>query len=159
MTLQIGDKAPEFTMPTDTDNMISLSDYKGKTLVLYFYPKDDTPGCTKQACSFTENLSQLNALDCNVLGVSKDSITKHEKFKTKYDLNFPLASDENTSTCEDYGVWLEKSMYGKKYMGIERTTFLIDANGIIQHIWNKVKVPNHIEDVLETVQTLNQKAA
>ena len=159
MTLQIGDKAPDFTMPTDDNGSVSLKDYKGQSLILYFYPKDDTSGCTKQACSFTENLSQFNALDCTVLGVSKDSVAKHIKFKAKHDLTFPLASDENGDVCERYGVWGEKSMYGKKYMGIARTTFLIDGNGIIQHIWHKVKVPGHIDAVLEEVKALNKKAA
>ena len=154
MTLQIGDKAPAFTMPVNDTKSVSLSDFKGKPLILYFYPKDDTPGCTKQACSFSENLSQFNKLNIAVLGVSKDSIAKHAKFKAKYNLAFPLASDENTTTCEDYGVWVEKSMYGKKYMGIERTTFLIDGEGVIRHIWDKVKVPGHIEDVLSVLGNL-----
>jgi len=127
--------------------------------VLYFYPKDDTPGCTKQACAFTENLSQFNDLGVDVLGVSKDTIAKHAKFIAKYNLDFPLASDENSMTCEDYGVWKEKNMYGRKYMGIERTTFLIDGNGVIQHIWNKVKVLNHIEDVMDVINNLKEKAA
>jgi peroxiredoxin Q/BCP len=151
MTLQIGDKAPDFKMPADGNKMIGLSDYKGKNLILYFYPKDDTSGCTAQACAFTENLSQFNKLDVSVIGVSKDSVAKHNKFKEKYNLTFPLISDENSTMCEDYGVWLEKSMYGKKYMGIERTTFLIDGNGHIKHIWNKVKVPNHIEDIISVI--------
>lgn len=159
MTLQIGDKAPEFTMPIDEDNMVSLSDYKGQTLVLYFYPKDNTPGCTKQACAFTENLSQFNTLNTAVIGVSKDSLKKHDNFRKKHSLNITLASDENSDVCERYGVWKEKSMYGKKFMGIERATFLIDENGVIQKIWNKVKVPNHIEDVLAEIETLNKKAA
>jgi peroxiredoxin Q/BCP len=159
MTLQIGDNAPEFTMPADDGSDISLSNYKGEMVILYFYPKDDTPGCTKQACAFTENLTAFNDLNCAVIGVSKDPVTKHQKFKAKYDLNFPLASDENTDVCERYGVWTEKSMYGKTYMGIERTTFLIDSDGIIQHIWNKVKVPNHIADVLNVVNQHIKKAA
>lgn len=159
MTLQIGDKAPKFKMPSDGGGTTSLSDYAGQMLILYFYPKDDTSGCTAQACAFTENIAGFNKANCAVLGVSKDSVKKHDKFKAKYDLNFPLASDEGTTTCEDYGVWVEKSMYGRKYMGIERTTFLIDGNGIIQKIWNKVKVDGHIDDVLNTVQTFNKKAA
>ncbi len=154
MSLQIGENAPDFKMPIDDNRSVSLGDYAGQPLILYFYPKDDTPGCTKQACSFTENLSLFNDLNVAVLGVSKDSVTKHAKFKAKYNLNFPLASDENTATCEDYGVWVEKSMYGKKYMGIERMTFLIDGNGVIQHIWRKVKVPNHIDDVLSALRDI-----
>lgn len=148
MTLEIGDKAPDFEIPTDGGGRASLADYKGKNLILYFYPKDDTPGCTKQACGFSENLTQFNAIGANILGVSKDSVAKHVKFKTKYNLSFPLGSDENGHMSEDYGVWVEKSMYGRKYMGIERTTFLIDGNGVVQHIWRKVKVANHIEDVM-----------
>jgi peroxiredoxin Q/BCP len=152
MTLKIGNKAPTFTLPADGGHEISLSDYAGKNVVLYFYPKDDTPGCTKQACGFSENLSQFNDSGTEILGISKDSVAKHDKFKAKYNLTFPLLSDEHTTTCEDYGVWLEKSMYGKKYMGIERTTFLINGDGVITHIWNKVKVTNHIDDVMEKLR-------
>lgn len=159
MTLQIGDKAPNFSMPTDGNGTTSLSDYAGQTLILYFYPKDDTSGCTAQACAFTDNMAGFNAAKCAVLGVSKDTVKKHDAFKAKYNLNFSLASDAETQTCENYGVWVEKSMYGRKYMGIERTTFLIDGNGIIQKIWNKVKVNGHIEDVLATVKNYDSKAA
>ena len=159
MTLQIGDQAPHFKLPNDNNDDVSLKNYSGQKLVLYFYPKDDTPGCTKQACGFTENLSAFNDMNCAIVGVSKDSVAKHVKFKTKHNLNFPLLSDENGTMCEDYGVWKEKSMYGKTYMGIERTTFLIDENGTIQKIWNKVKVKEHTEAVMEAVQNLNQKAA
>lgn len=151
MTLKIGDKAPNFSMPTDNDETVTLSDYNGTMLILYFYPKDDTPGCTKQACGFTESLSKFNGVNCNVLGVSKDGVAKHKKFKEKYNLNFPLASDEGGDVCERYGVYGEKSMYGKKYMGITRTTFLIDEAGIVKHIWHKVKVDGHIDDVLKTI--------
>ena len=158
MTCQIGDKAPDFTMPTDGGGTVSLSDYKGQTLVLYFYPKDDTSGCTKQACGFSDNIALFNKLNCAVLGVSKDSVVKHDKFKEKYNLTFRLASDENGTTCQDYNVWKEKSMYGKKYMGIERTTFLIDDKGIICKIWHKVKVQDHVEDVLKSLEDLNKKA-
>jgi peroxiredoxin Q/BCP len=146
-------------MPIDDNRSVSLSDFSGQPLVLYFYPKDDTPGCTKQACSFSEGLAQFNNVNCAVLGVSKDAVQKHEKFKTKYNLQFPLASDAEGDVCERYGVWVEKSMYGRKYMGIERTTFLIDGEGIIQHIWHKVKVPGHIDEVMATVEELNKKAA
>ena len=155
--LKIGDIAPDFKLPADGGTEISLSDYKGQKAILYFYPKDDTPGCTKQACGFTENLSTLNKINAAVIGASKDSVAKHDKFKAKYDLNFPLVSDENSDICERYGVWKEKSMYGKTYMGIERTTFLIDENGKIEHIWAKVKVPGHIDDVIATIET--KKAA
>lgn len=159
MTLEIGDKVPDFNVPTDSNDHISLSDYRGKTLVLYFYPKDDTSGCTKQACAFRDDLSRFNEMNCCVVGVSKDSVKKHDKFKNKYDLNFPLLSDEGNDICERYGVWKEKSMYGKTYMGIERTTFLIDDNGVIQKIWRKVKVNDHIEDILSTLSAINKKAA
>lgn len=149
MALQIGDKAPEFKIPSDNGD-IALSDYKGKHIIIYFYPKDNTPGCTKQACAFNGRLCQFNDLDISIFGISKDSVTKHQKFKTKYNLGYPLLSDESNDVCEQYGVWVEKNMYGRKYMGIERTTFLIDGQGIIQHIWRKVKVANHIDDVIET---------
>jgi peroxiredoxin Q/BCP len=151
MTLEIGDKAPDFHMPTDNGGEAKLSDYKGQKLVLYFYPKDDTSGCTTQACAFTDNLPDFDKLNCAVLGVSKDSVKKHDKFKEKYNLGFPLASDEEGTTCEDYGVWVEKSMYGKQYLGIERTTFLINEEGFITKIWRKVKVPGHVEEVIEAV--------
>lgn len=150
--LQAGDKAPDFTLPTDGDGEITLSSLKGQKIVLYFYPKDDTPGCTKESCSFNENLSALNKLNVQVIGVSKCSVKKHDKFKAKYDLNFPLASDENSDVCEQYGVFKEKSMYGKTYMGIERSTFLIDENGVIEQAWRKVKVPGHVEAVMEAIK-------
>ena len=146
--LNIGDTAPNFTLPTDSNGEITLSDLQGQKVVLYFYPKDDTPGCTKESCSFNENLSALNKLNTAVIGLSKCSVKKHDKFKAKYNLNFPLASDENGNTCEDYGVWGEKSMFGKKYMGITRSTFLINEQGKIEQIWRKVKVPGHVEDVM-----------
>jgi peroxiredoxin Q/BCP len=151
MVLQIQDMAPDLSLPDDTGNDISLLNYRGKSVVLYFYPKDDTPGCTKQACTFTENLSRFNDLNVDVLGISKDSVQKHQKFKAKHNLNFPLLSDEHDQICEKYGVWKEKKMYGKKYMGIERTTFLINPEGKISYIWNKAKVNNHIEDILNTL--------
>ncbi len=145
--LKIGDPAPDFDLPRDGGTQIKLSDFKGQKLILYFYPKDDTPGCTTQACGFNENLKAFKSLDAAVIGISKCSVKKHDKFVAKYDLNFPLASDDNGDTCELYGVWGEKSMYGKKFMGITRTTFLIDEDGKIAHIWPNVKVKNHIEDV------------
>lgn len=155
--LQIGDKAPLFKLPRDGaedgSDLINLADYKGEKLVLYFYPKDDTPGCTKESCSFNENLSALNKLGVKVIGISKCSVKKHNKFRDKYGLNFPLASDENGTTCEDYGTWVEKSMYGKKYMGIDRSTFLIDEKGKIAQIWRKVKVPGHVEAVMEEINS------
>ncbi len=157
--LNIGDRAPGFSLPADNGETLSLDDFAGKLLIIYFYPKDDTPGCTKEACAFRDNLSALNKLETAVLGVSKDSVQKHEKFRTKHDLNFPLLSDENGTMCEDYGVWVEKNMYGRKYMGIERATFLIGADGTIAHIWRKVKVAGHAEDILEKLDEVRRKAA
>jgi peroxiredoxin Q/BCP len=151
--LQIGDTAPDFTLPTDGSGTITLSALQGQKTVLYFYPKDDTPGCTTQSCSFKGNLSAFNALNTAVIGLSKCSVAKHDKFKAKYGLNFPLASDENSDVCEQYGTWAEKNMYGKKYMGIERSTFLIDEHGKIERIWRKVKVKQHVEAVLELLST------
>ncbi|MEM9468582.1 MAG: thioredoxin-dependent thiol peroxidase [Pseudomonadota bacterium] len=150
--LNIGDIAPDFTLPTDGDGEITLSSLKGEKVIVYFYPKDDTPGCTKESCSFNENLTHLNKLGTQVIGISKCSVKKHDKFKAKYDLKFPLASDENSDVCEQYGVFKEKSMYGKTYMGIERSTFLIDENGTIEQIWRKVKVPGHVDAVMEAIQ-------
>jgi len=150
--LDIGNKAPLFTLPRDTEGELSLNDYSGKKVVLYFYPKDDTPGCTKESCSFNENLTVFNSLNVAVIGISKCSVKKHNKFKDKYDLNFPLVSDEHSDICEQYGVWAEKSMYGKKFMGINRSTFLINEEGKIDHIWRSVKVKNHIQEVLDTLK-------
>ncbi len=152
--LKIGDAAPNFTLPTDGNNEISLSDLKGKNVILYFYPKDDTPGCTTESCAFRDALPDFTKLDAQIIGISKCSVTKHDKFKAKYDLNFPLASDENGSTCENYGTWVEKNMYGRKYMGIERSTFIIDKNGKIAALWRKVKVKEHVETVRQTLETL-----
>ncbi len=157
--LNIGDKAPNFNLPTDGNGKVKLSDFKGQKLVLFFYPKDDTSGCTKEACSFKDNLKTFNKLDVAVVGVSKDSVESHDKFKAKYKLNFPLASDEECKVCDAYGVWVEKSMYGRKYMGIERATFLIDEKGKIEQLWRKVKVPGHVEDILKTLEENNKKAA
>ena len=152
--LAIGDKAPDFTLPGDGGQNIKLSDYKGKNVVLYFYPKDDTPGCTKEACGFRDQISDFEGLDAVVIGASKDSVKRHDKFKDKYDLNFPLVSDEDGTLCEDYGVWVEKNMYGRKYMGIERATYLIDGQGIIRQIWRKVKVKEHVQEVHEALKAL-----
>lgn len=153
-TLTIGDLAPDFTLPDDAGNAVSLSGLKGQKIILYFYPKDDTPGCTTQACDFTTLFPDFKDTGAVILGVSKDSVVKHQKFKEKYNLTFPLLSDEKTQICEAYGVFKEKSMYGKTYMGIERTTFLIDETGHIAHIWPKVSVTNHVKDVLEKLKSL-----
>ena len=156
--LQIGDMAPDFTLPTDGEGEITLSSLNGQKVVVYFYPKDDTSGCTKQACGFKDALPAFEKLSTQIIGISKDSVKKHDKFKAKYELNFPLASDEESDVCERYGVWKEKSMYGKKYMGIERSTFLIDEQGKIQQIWRKVKVPGHIEEVQAAAEDLKAAA-
>lgn len=149
--LKAGDKAPAFSLLDDSGNKVSLSSLKGKKIVLYFYPKDDTSGCTKEACSFRDNIKVFEKNNTVVIGVSKDSIASHQKFKKKYDLPFTLLSDESTDMLSKYGVWKEKSMYGKKYMGIERTTFVIDESGKIKAIFNKVKVDGHIDEVLKSV--------
>jgi peroxiredoxin Q/BCP len=147
----IGSPAPDFTLPGTGGEEISLSSFKGKKVILYFYPKDDTPGCTKESCSFRDNLSALNDLNADVIGISKDSVASHEKFRDKYSLTFPLASDSESNVCERYGVWTKKSMYGKTYMGIERSTFLIDEEGRVEKIWCKVKVEGHTEEVMSAL--------
>ena len=154
MSLEAGDKAPSFNLPTDGGGTISLKDLKGKTVILYFYPKDDTSGCTAEACAFRDVLPDFSKAKAKVVGVSKDPVEKHDKFKEKYDLTFPLASDEDGKVCDAYGTWVEKSMYGRKYMGIERSTFLIDGTGVIRAIWRKVKVPGHVDAVLKAAQEL-----
>lgn len=154
MKLKIGDKAPDFAMPTGNNTIISLSNLSGKCVVLYFYPKDDTPGCTIEANDFNKLKPEFEKMNAVIVGVSKDNLNSHENFKNKYCLNFDLASDNNSDTCEKYGVWAEKSMFGKKYMGIERTTFLIDKQGKIAYIWPKVSVANHAEEVLKQVSKL-----
>ena len=145
--LEIGSTAPDFTMPTDNGGSVSLSALRGKPVILYFYPKDDTSGCTAQACDFRDALPRFGQAGATVIGISKDSVKSHDKFKAKYELPFMLASDEAGHVCEDYGVWQEKSMYGRKYMGIERTTFLVGPDGAIKAIWRKVKVPGHVAEV------------
>jgi thioredoxin-dependent peroxiredoxin len=154
MSLNEGDPAPAFEMPASGNRIVRLSDYAGKPLLLYFYPKADTPGCTKEACAFQEALPQLGHLALDVIGVSKDPMKPIEKFAAKYNLTFPLASDEGGDVTERYGSWAEKSMYGKKYMGIDRSTFLIDKAGKIARIWRKVSVPGHAAEVLKAAQAL-----
>lgn len=149
---EAGDKAPDFKLEVSGRDAVTLKDFAGKQVVLYFYPKDDTPGCTKQAQGFRDLKDEFHKAGAEIIGVSKDSLKKHEKFQEKYDLNFILGSDENSEVCEDYGTWVEKSMYGKKYMGIERATFLIGTDGNISHVWRKVKVPGHVEEVLAAVK-------
>lgn len=152
--LEIGQAAPDFTLPRDGGETLSLSAQRPMTVVLYFYPKDDTPGCTKEAIAFTGLEAAFEAANTRIIGISKDTAAKHDKFITKYDLSIPLVSDTDHDTCEQYGTWVEKNMYGKKYMGIERATFLIDAQGNIAQIWRKVKVPGHAEAVLEAARAL-----
>jgi peroxiredoxin Q/BCP len=154
MSLAEGDAAPDFTMPASGGRTASLAALKGKPFVLYFYPKADTPGCTKEACAFQEALPQLGQLGVEVIGVSKDAMKPIEKFAAKYGLAFPLASDAETQVAEAYGVWVEKAMYGKKYMGMERTTFLVGADGRIAKIWPKVKVEGHAKAVMEAIAAL-----
>jgi len=154
MSTAIGQPAPDFTMPTDGGGTVSLSELRGKKVILYFYPKDDTPGCTKEACGFRDNLGAFNGADAVVIGVSRDSVAKHDAFKSKYELPFTLASDEDGKVCEAYGTWVQKSMYGKTFMGIDRSTFLIDGDGIVRGEWRQVKVPGHVEEVLEAAKGL-----
>ena len=151
---EIADTAPNFHLPRDGGTTVSLSDLAGKTVVVFFYPRDDTSGCTKESIEFSKAQDTFAAAGAVVLGVSKDSVASHERFVAKHDLTVPLLSDENGTMCEDYGVWKEKSMYGKKFMGIERSTFLIDAEGNIAREWRKVKVPGHAEEVLEAARAL-----
>jgi peroxiredoxin Q/BCP len=150
--LEPGDRAPAFDLPDDAGGRVRLSDYTGVKLVLYFYPKDDTPGCTNEAKDFQAALPELEAAGARVLGVSKDSVKRHANFKKKYGLSFPLGSDEAGGMIESYGSWVEKSLYGRQYMGIDRSTFLIDELGRIVRIWRKVRVPGHVAEVLEAVR-------
>ncbi len=154
MSIVEGSKAPEFSLPDDQNNTLSMADFAGKKLVLYFYPKDDTPGCTTESCDFRDNLQNLNKLNVAVLGVSKDSVASHKKFKAKYDLNFPLLSDEKEELCNAYDVMKEKSMYGKKYFGIERSTFLIDETGVVRKVWRGVSVTGHMDEVMAALKEL-----
>jgi thioredoxin-dependent peroxiredoxin len=154
MAVEAGQPAPEFDLPIAGGVRARLADFKGKPLVLYFYPKDDTPGCTKEAQGFAEAYPEFQAAGIEVVGVSKDDAASHEKFKTKYGLPFPLASDESGEVVEAYGSWVEKNRYGRTYMGIDRSTFLIDGEGIVRRVWRKVAVPGHVAEVLEAARTL-----
>lgn len=153
-TINEGDSAPDFSLPGDNGQIVTLSALKGHKIVLYFYPKDDTSGCTKEAIGFSESLEEFTAHGAVIIGMSPDSTAKHDKFKTKHALTITLAADEEKTTLKAYGVWVEKSMYGKKYMGVERSTFMINEEGEIVKIWRKVKVPGHVEAVLEAVKAL-----
>ena len=151
MSIKVNKKAPNFLLLDQNNKEIEL--YKLKSnLILFFYPKDNTPGCTKEAISFSKYKNKINSLNYHIFGISKDSIKKHQGFIEKQKLTIDLLSDENKKTCEEYGVWVEKSMYGRKYFGIERTTFLINKDSIITKIWNKVKVPNHVEEVIKFIE-------
>jgi len=152
MALQVGDTAPDFSMPTDDGSSIWLSALRGKKVVLYFYPKDDTPGCTVEACSFRDNLPDFKGVNAEIIGVSRDDSASHQRFRNKFGLNFTLASDTTGKVTEDYGVWTEKSMYGKTFMGIQRATFLIDEKGKIMHIFPKVSVEGHTAEVLAALK-------
>lgn len=154
--LSIGENAPDITLPTNGGGNFSLADYKGKqNVVVYFYPKDATPGCTTESQNFRDLKEAFAETETLIIGISKDSVASHDKFVTKQALTFSLASDEEGDVCERYGVWVEKNMYGKKYMGIQRATFLIAKDGTLAHIWPKVKVPGHAEEVLEKAKELN----
>ena len=148
-TFEVGSKAPDFSCAADGDRQVSLADYAGKKLVIYFYPKDDTPGCTTEAIEFTAKRDAFAVANTEIVGVSADSVEKHEKFKTKHNLGVTLLSDPDQKMLEAYGVWVEKNMYGRKYMGIERATFLVGEDGKILNIWRKVRVKGHVDDVLE----------
>lgn len=156
-TLKPGDPAPPFDLPTAGGGRVSLAGLKGKRVVLYFYPKDDTPGCTTEALNFTEKAKAFAAAKTAVVGVSRDSVAKHDKFAAKYGLKVQLASDDDGAACEAYGVWVEKTLYGRTYMGVERATFLIDPKGRIAHVWRKVKVAGHVEDVLKEINAPSAK--
>lgn len=156
-TLNEGDPAPDFTLPAD-EGAVTLSDFHGRMVVLYFYPKDDTPGCTKQACAFRDHMDALAGTGVAIIGVSRDSVSRHRKFRDKYGLNFPLASDEDGTVCELYGTWVEKKLYGRTYMGIDRATFLIDEAGVIRRIWRKVKVAGHVDQIRDEIDRLKQAA-
>ena len=154
MSIEPGDKAPDFTMPTDGSGKVTLSELKGKKVVLYFYPKDDTSGCTAEACGFRDSFPDYGKTGAVVVGISKDSVAAHDRFKKKHGLPFMLASDAHSDVCEKYGAWVEKSMYGRKYMGIDRSTFLIDRSGTVRGVWRKVRVPGHVAEVLKAAAAL-----
>ncbi len=153
MALEAGDRAPNFKLESDLGG-VSRAGFKGRSYVVYFYPKDDTPGCTKQALAFSAALKKFEKLGVSVFGVSKDSLESHKKFKTRHKLKIPLGSDPETKMAQDWEVWGEKTLYGRKYMGMERATFLVGADGVIAEAWHKVKVPGHVEVVLEKAKSL-----
>ena len=150
-TLSVGDQAPDFSLNDDTGSKVRLKDFRGKKLVLYFYPKDSTPGCTQEACDFRDNMNRVAATGAAVAGVSADSVESHRRFKEKQELNFPLLSDPDRQALEAYGVWQMKSLYGRSFMGIVRSTFLINEKGVITHVWPKVKVTGHVDEILKAL--------
>lgn len=154
MSIDAGDPLPDFSLPTDGGGTIATADLRGSTTVLYFYPRDDTSGCTKEAQAFRDNSTAFAAAGVRIVGVSPDGVASHDKFKSKHDLNFTLAADADKTLAQAMGVWVEKSMYGRKYMGIERSTFLIDAEGVVRKVWRKVKVTGHAAAVLTAAQAL-----
>jgi peroxiredoxin Q/BCP len=154
MTLDAGSKAPAFSAPADGGGTLSLADLKGRPVVLYFYPKDATSGCTRQAQGFRDAYMRFKKIGAEVIGISKDPIASHDKFKAKEKLPFPLLSDTDGKICAAYGTWTEKSLYGRKYMGIERATFLIDGKGVVRRVWRRVKVPGHVDNVLAAAEAL-----
>ncbi len=154
MAAEVGKKAPAFSMATDGGGKVALKDLKGKKVILYFYPKDDTPGCTTEACGFRDMMPDFSAADAEIIGISKDEPGSHDKFKAKYALPFTLASDPDGKVTEAFGSWVEKLNYGKKYMGIDRSTFLVDQDGILRGIWRKVKVDGHVDKVLAAAKAL-----
>jgi peroxiredoxin Q/BCP len=151
---KVGAKAPDFALPTAGGGSVKLSALKGRNVVVYFYPKDDTPGCTKEACGFNEMLAQFRKVDAEIVGISRDGMKSHDKFAAKYGLKFHLASDEEGKASADYDTWIEKSMYGRKYMGLERSTYLVDKAGIVRAVWRPVSVTGHVEAVLAAVKAL-----
>jgi thioredoxin-dependent peroxiredoxin len=153
MSLEPGDMAPDFTLTSDRGETVRLADLRGERVVLYFYPKDDTPGCTRQACAIRDNWGAFAETGARLFGVSADSVAKHEQFRDKYDLPFPLLADPDHEAIEPFGVWVEKTNYGKKYMGIERSTFLIDADGRVERVWRRVNPDKHLEIMLEALAT------
>ncbi|MBM3487275.1 MAG: thioredoxin-dependent thiol peroxidase [Alphaproteobacteria bacterium] len=158
MKLEIGDKAPEFTLPTDGGGTVSLKTLRGRKVIVYFYPKDDTSGCTAEACGFRDSMPDFRKANAEIIGISKDTVAKHDKFKAKHDLNFTLASDIDGGVVEAYGVWVKKRMFDRHYMGIERSTFLIDEKGVLRAIWRKVNLAEHVAEVLAAAKRLKPGA-
>ncbi|MBF0354636.1 MAG: peroxiredoxin [Alphaproteobacteria bacterium] len=154
MTVDIGLPAPDFLLPDDQGVMQTLSRFKGSPVILYFYPRDDAPGCTAEACAFQDGLAAFSNFKTSVIGVSRDSAERHQRFKAKYGLTFPLIVDSEATLCQAYGVWKEKTLYGKKSLGIERSTFLIDAKGLVRRVWRKVKVDGHAAEILKALELL-----